>query len=151
MKTSPARPDAATLLRQPALAGLHSCTEDGARALFQAGPGAGFNAYRIDLGLARDAHSLHHVLARALHFPEWYGKNWDALLDCLTDMSWNEADGYLIIFQRAEVLAGAEAQGFATFIEVLREAALFWREEGYPFWVLFIGEFEQFPPLEVSI
>lgn len=151
MNASPARPDAATLLRDPSLAGLHSCTEDGASALFQAGPAEGFNAYRIDLGLARDARSLHHVMARALHFPEWYGNNWDALLDCLADMSWNEADGYLILMQRAEVLARAEPKIFTTFLDVLRETALFWREEGRPFWVLFIGEFEELSPLEVSV
>ena len=28
--------------------------------------------------------ALHHALARSLHFPVWYGKNLDALHDCLT-------------------------------------------------------------------
>ena len=27
---------------------------------------------------------MHDTLARALNFPEWYGKNLDALHDCLT-------------------------------------------------------------------
>jgi hypothetical protein len=33
------------------------------------------------------------VLSRlgALDFPEWYGHNFDALKDCLTDFSWCEA------------------------------------------------------------
>ncbi len=30
---------------------------------------------------------LHDVLARELCFPEWYGKNLDALHDCLTAIS----------------------------------------------------------------
>ncbi len=30
---------------------------------------------------------LHEKIAAALDFPEWYGKNLDALYDCLTDMS----------------------------------------------------------------
>lgn len=29
---------------------------------------------------------LHDVLAGELEFPEWYGRNLDALYDCLTDM-----------------------------------------------------------------
>lgn len=29
---------------------------------------------------------LHNALAEALNFPEWYGKNLDALYDCLTDI-----------------------------------------------------------------
>lgn len=27
---------------------------------------------------------MHEILARELHFPSWYGKNLDALHDCLT-------------------------------------------------------------------
>lgn len=29
---------------------------------------------------------MHHYLAKMLHFPAYYGKNLDALYDCLTDM-----------------------------------------------------------------
>lgn len=29
---------------------------------------------------------LHDTLSEALNFPEWYGRNLDALYDCLTDM-----------------------------------------------------------------
>lgn len=29
---------------------------------------------------------LHGALAEALSFPDWYGKNLDALYDCLTDL-----------------------------------------------------------------
>ncbi len=28
---------------------------------------------------------LHDILSKALDFPEWYGRNLDALYDCLTD------------------------------------------------------------------
>ena len=34
---------------------------------------------------------------KALYFPEWYGANLDALKDCLTDFSWREATGYVLI------------------------------------------------------
>lgn len=33
----------------------------------------------------RDKERLHETLAEALGFPDWYGKNLDALYDCLTD------------------------------------------------------------------
>ena len=29
---------------------------------------------------------MHDLLARELNFPDWYGKNLDALHDCLTDL-----------------------------------------------------------------
>ncbi len=34
----------------------------------------------------RDRAQLHEKLAAALDFPEWYGKNLDALYDCLSDI-----------------------------------------------------------------
>ena len=30
--------------------------------------------------------ALHQTLAQALDFPDWYGHNMDALMDCLTDL-----------------------------------------------------------------
>ncbi len=104
MKTTALPPDAAQLLRERAHAGVYQATDETASALFQAGPAAGFNVYRIDLAHAQDAKSLHRTLAKSLHFPDWYGANWDALADSLADISWNEADGYLLILQRAEIL-----------------------------------------------
>ena len=34
-----------------------------------------------------DRESLHDVFADVLHFPDWYGRNLDALFDCLTDLN----------------------------------------------------------------
>lgn len=31
--------------------------------------------------------AIHELLARELAFPEWYGRNLDALFDCLTDLA----------------------------------------------------------------
>ena len=41
----------------------------------------------IDCSAVRCRKALHHLLAEALDFPEWYGNNLDALYDCLTDLS----------------------------------------------------------------
>lgn len=38
----------------------------------------------IDLSRATDNNSLHGILAQALHFPDWYGRNWDAFWDAIT-------------------------------------------------------------------
>ena len=40
----------------------------------------------IDGREIQDRRQLHEALAAQLHFPEWYGKNLDALYDCLTDV-----------------------------------------------------------------
>lgn len=33
-----------------------------------------------------DKKMLHDILAASLNFPHWYGRNLDALYDCLTDL-----------------------------------------------------------------
>ena len=39
----------------------------------------------IDVGKERTADSLHGLLANSLGFPPYYGRNWDAFWDCVTD------------------------------------------------------------------
>ncbi len=34
--------------------------------------------------------------AAALHFPPTFGENWDAFYDCLTDLAWLPAEGYVL-------------------------------------------------------
>ncbi len=42
--------------------------------------------YVLDCKNMRDRESTHTYIAEALGFPDYYGKNLDALFDCLTDM-----------------------------------------------------------------
>jgi RNAse (barnase) inhibitor barstar len=79
------------------------------------------------------------VLARfaaALRFPDWFGGNWDALADCLGDLSWWPADGYLLLLDHAGAWRAAEPADFATLLEILNEAALRWSAQRLPFWAL---------------
>lgn len=41
----------------------------------------------LDGEVLRDREMLHDILIDALDLPEWYGRNLDALYDCLTDIS----------------------------------------------------------------
>ncbi len=40
----------------------------------------------LDGAAVADRAQLHEILARELPLPPWYGKNLDALFDCLTDL-----------------------------------------------------------------
>lgn len=150
MKIPPFPPDAAQLLRTLERSGVYVADDDTARAMFQAGPAAGFNVYRIDLSQARTTQELHRILGKALHFPDWYGANWDALADSLTDMSWNEADGYLLILQRSNTLLNNSPDAHATLMEVLKETVTAWRDQNVAFWVLFVGDHPDLPSIGVT-
>ena len=65
---------------------------------------------------------------QALGFPDWYGHNWDALADCLTDLSWMAADGYVDRPpERADAFASAAPTDFATALSSSQDAADTWR------------------------
>jgi len=44
-----------------------------------------------------DKHSLLAAVGRALDFPDYYGQNWDALEECLNDLSWRDSSVSLVI------------------------------------------------------
>ena len=44
----------------------------------------------VELASVHDRQSLHEELARALDFPEYYGQNWDAFVDSMTDLATRE-------------------------------------------------------------
>jgi hypothetical protein len=53
--------------------------------------------YSIPGSAFTDKAGLLTAVASELGFPAYFGENWDALLDCLRDMSWASADTYVIV------------------------------------------------------
>lgn len=62
-------------------------------------------------------------IAAALSFPEWSGRNLDALYDCLTDLSWLPQGEHVLIWSGHEALAEHDPKGFRGITAVLRDAA----------------------------
>lgn len=77
------------------------------------------------------------AIGQALHFPEWYGANFDALRDCLTDPEVMPGTGHLLIISGGNNLRASDPQGFATLLEVLTTSADERRQAGTPLWILF--------------
>jgi hypothetical protein len=90
---------------------------------------------RIPLHEATHKRALMHRIAAALGFPDWFGENWDALEDCLTDMSWREAQGHVLVFEGFQFLP---ADDVGILIDVLISAAEFWAGRAKPFFAVFI-------------
>ncbi len=88
--------------------------------------------------IARKEQLLNHV-ATSLRFPDYFGGNWDALEECLTDMEWVDAPGYLIYYDHIDALAATHPDQLQTFVEICRDAVTSWKEDGTPFVVLLSG------------
>jgi RNAse (barnase) inhibitor barstar len=108
-----------------------------------------FALWRVDCATMRSKEDLLRGIAEALRFPAWFGENWDALEDCLTDLSWSEAAGYVLVLDNCAALSRAEPEVFETALEIFDSAAEYWYDEEVPFWVFVAGaDPEQFdlPP-----
>ena len=66
-------------------------------------------------------------LARSLHFPDYFGRNWDAVYDCLTDFNWLPAAGYVLVLDGFDQFATNEAEQWNIALKVLRDACAFWQ------------------------
>lgn len=75
-------------------------------------------------------------LGSAMEFPNWYGANFDALYDCLTDPDWQPAKGHVLFINGITRLRASQPADFATLIEVFQAAAEDRRKTHVPFWVL---------------
>jgi RNAse (barnase) inhibitor barstar len=123
-----------TILPRLEHAGVYHLPADGADGLVAAAASSNFAAFRIDLAAAQDKAALLQAIATAMDFPEWFGHNWDALLDCLADLDWRPADGYVVILEHCDGIHGSAEADFVAALQVFEAAANEHREQGIPFW-----------------
>ncbi|MER6072440.1 barstar family protein [Streptomyces sp. NPDC001817] len=88
---------------------------------------AGRLTVRLDLDGVTDKAGLMDAVARTLALPDWFGRNWDALLDSLSDPSvWPEEAanrGLLLVVTGWRPYADDRPEEWRVAREVLTEAA----------------------------
>jgi RNAse (barnase) inhibitor barstar len=77
-------------------------------------------------GKCRTPSGLFAEFAQVLKFPDYFDQNWDALEECLADLEWVPAKGYVLLFTDAEKILPDDEEDFATFLEVLSDAGESW-------------------------
>jgi RNAse (barnase) inhibitor barstar len=97
------------------------------------------NASLVDGKKIHSKDLLLDTLAEVVDFPDYFGKNWDALLDCLRDLSWRSSKGYVLLFDQADAFLNCCRTDFNSFVEIAAQAARDWRADNIPFHVFFIG------------
>ena len=128
-----------SLLRDAARAGVYHlplARQGGYEDLIAAAEACGYVVFRVDLGRARDKQGLLEAVGRDMAFPEWYGCNWDALADCLNDLGWRPAEGYLVLLEHCDLIQGRAGGELVTALQMFGEAADNWREQGIALWCL---------------
>jgi RNAse (barnase) inhibitor barstar len=92
----------------------------------------GFSAIRVELAGVKDESGLLSKLASDLNFPDYFGMNWNALIDCLRDLSWLNPRGVLVVLENSRDL-WREPMLAGTLIEIWLLCAECWAKQDVPF------------------
>jgi hypothetical protein len=71
-------------------------------------------------GRLRRKGDLLRALDNGLDFPNYFGWNWDALEECLCDLSWLDATGGVVLIHEQIPLADEKQR--AIYLDILRDA-----------------------------
>jgi RNAse (barnase) inhibitor barstar len=61
-----------------------------------------------------------------LRFPEYFGFNWDALYDCLCDLSWLNEKKIVLLY---ESLPSLDDESLHSFLDVVNASIIDWKED----------------------
>lgn len=120
-------------------AGIFRLNHEDLPALREAAKELGQAYFCVDLKNAHNVPGFIKALKRDLQFPDWFGGNLDAAYDCLTDLSWHPATGYVITLAASAPLR-ANPTSFAALNEILSCAVETWQARGIPFMVFYLPD-----------
>jgi RNAse (barnase) inhibitor barstar len=90
-------------------------------------------------GNAQTKQEVLETIATSFLFPKHFGKNYDALYDCLTDLVQKAGSqpGFVIVLEALPIAQKFDKEGRETLLDVFREAAEFWAERKVAFRVFY--------------
>ncbi len=92
--------------------------------------------FRLNFSRVSTKRGFLRKTARILQFPSYFGGNWDAFEECLNDLEWLDATGYVLLFDNLKSLRRRASEEMETARSILEDAAAGWKESGIPFYVL---------------
>ena len=78
-------------------------------------------------------------IANAFHFPKHFGKNFDALKDCLTDLAYKagQQPGFIVVIEQLPNTPKFDKEARETLLDVFRDSADFWADKKVAFRVFY--------------
>jgi RNAse (barnase) inhibitor barstar len=111
---------------------------DGLSEIEKAASECGLLFFNIDLsGTATKEAFMQHVSSK-LDFPLYFGMNWDAFEECISDLSWCPARGYAIVFDKIEEFAQNAPGDLRTAREIFVAAASSWKKKKVAFYIIMV-------------
>ncbi len=104
---------------------------------------AGFDVRELDGRAVRDERSLVQALGPALSFPDYYGGNWDAFVDCVGDLAETADASIALVWTAANQLARSDLHAFTRAIHLILSTAesLALSEVAFQLELIVVGDF----------
>ena len=84
-----------------------------------------------------DQNSFFKEFAITLNFPDYFGHNWDAFYDCITDLSWINQHRFLIVYKNPHKFMHLNPEAWNIANTVLLDAIEFWNKHGKQMLIVF--------------
>ena len=131
------------LLADPSAAGLYRLAGRRSTArLRRQIERAGWRCFTLDGAGVADKSGFLRAIAEAMSFPAYFGQNWDALEECLTDLSWvagADRAGHILLYEHVAPLIREAPADWAVALEILMAAVAHRRGTPTPLAVLLRG------------
>jgi RNAse (barnase) inhibitor barstar len=103
--------------------------------LMQAAEGAGQHFLYANLTEAQTKQDVLDKIAEGFLFPAHFGKNMDALYDCMTDLVHRAGTqpGFVVVLEQLPDNSRFDREAREQLLDVFRDAADFWSERRVPF------------------
>lgn len=98
---------------------------------------SGLILFEVDVARVHGKGEFLANLAQVLVAPDWFGQNWDALADVLGDLSWQPADGYVLLLCGGDAKLGLSDADHDVVTGIFNDTVSYWKSQGKPFWVFF--------------
>jgi RNAse (barnase) inhibitor barstar len=74
------------------------------------------NSLIVHIECANSKKELLAYISEKLYFPEYFGFNWDALFDCLSDFHWIKEKNIILVH---DILPNLSKSDFETYVKIL--------------------------------
>lgn len=103
--------------------------------LMQAAQGASQHFLYANLTAAQSKQDVLEAIAQAFTFPAHFGKNLDALYDCMTDLVHKAGSqpGFVVVLEQLPDNPRFDREAREQLLDVFRDAADYWAERKIPF------------------
>ena len=103
--------------------------------LMKAAEGVGQHFLYVNLTAAQSKQEVLEGIAEAFLFPTHFGKNLDALYDCMTDLVQKAGSqpGFVVVLEQLPDNPRFDREAREQLLDVFRDAADYWAERKVPF------------------